>query len=106
MLSTSQLLRFIITLILATKASSWEIPTEYSIKASPDGRNFITSKGEPFFWQADTAWVLFHRLTLPEVETYLDDRAAKGFNMLLAVAVVQFGYNFLFTKTIKVKISR
>lgn len=75
----------------ATVVLSWEIPAEYPIKPSPDGRNFITSKGEPFFWQADTAWVLFHRLTLAEVETYLDDRAAKGFNMLLAVAVNQFG---------------
>ncbi|CAG8959600.1 hypothetical protein HYFRA_00001502 [Hymenoscyphus fraxineus] len=67
------------------------MPAEYPIQASPNGRHFVTSTGEPFFWQADTAWVMFHRLTLSEVESYLEDRAAKGFNMLLAVAVNQFG---------------
>jgi hypothetical protein len=32
------------------------------LKISPDNR-FITKKdGSPFFWLADTAWELFHRL--------------------------------------------
>jgi hypothetical protein len=67
------------------------MPSEYPIQPSQDGRHFLTTKGEIFFWQADTAWVLFHRLTLAEAETYLDDRASKGFNIVLAVAVTQFG---------------
>lgn len=54
-------------------------------------RFFELQNGEPFFWQADTSWLLFHRLNLSEVETYLDDRASKGFNMVLVVAVTQEG---------------
>ena len=76
---------------LISRGFGWVMPKDYPIKPSHDGRHFVTTKGEPFFWQADTAWVVFHRLTLGEVEVYLDDRASKGFNMILAVAVTQFG---------------
>lgn len=63
----------------------------YAIRASSKGRFWETQDGEPFFWQADTAWLLFHRLNLSQIETYLDDRASKGFNMVLVVAVTQEG---------------
>lgn len=63
----------------------------YPLHVSDDGRHFVTSDGEPFFWQADTAWALFHRLTIPEATKYLDDRAAKGFNVVLSVALIMFG---------------
>jgi hypothetical protein len=35
----------------------------------------------PFFWLGDTAWNL-HRLTLEEIDHYLEDRASKGFNLI------------------------
>lgn len=55
------------------------------------GKHFATQNGKLFFWQADTAWGLFHRWTLNEIDIYLSDRAAKGFNMILAVGFTQFG---------------
>ncbi|KAH8886106.1 hypothetical protein GQ53DRAFT_828473 [Thozetella sp. PMI_491] len=75
----------------AIGAAAWTPPPEYKITASPDGHFFQDSTGAPFFWQADTAWLLFHRLNRSEAEIYLSDRAAKGYNMILAVGFTQIG---------------
>lgn len=80
----------IAAMFLAT-AASLQIPPEYGLQASPDGHFFQDSAGEPFFWQADTAWLLFHRLNYSESDIYLSDRASKGFNMILAVGFTQIG---------------
>lgn len=47
----------------------------------------MTEEGSPFFLLGDTAWELFHRLTFAEAETYFANRAAKGFNVICAVAL-------------------
>jgi hypothetical protein len=49
----------------------------------------MTEHGEPFFWLGDTAWELFHRLSLPEAEHYLDVRRQQGFNLIQAVALAE-----------------
>jgi hypothetical protein len=41
--------------------------------------------GTPFFWTADTAWELFHRLDRAEADYYLRKRADQGFNLVQAV---------------------
>jgi hypothetical protein len=76
---------------LSQVASAWTPPPEYKITPSADGHFFEDSTGAPFFWQGDTAWLLFHRLNRSEADTYLSDRAAKGFNMVLAVGFSQIG---------------
>src|SRR5581483_7475881 len=38
--------------------------------------------GRPFFWQGDTAWLLFSKLDRFETEKYLEDRRSKGFNVI------------------------
>lgn len=48
---------------------------------------YRTKSGEPFFWQADTAWELFHRLNRTDIDYYLQDRASKGFNVVQAVVI-------------------
>ena len=45
--------------------------------------------GCPFFYQGDTAWELFHRLTREEADLYLKDRASKGFNVIQVVALAE-----------------
>ncbi len=45
--------------------------------------------GEPFFWLGDTAWELFHRLTLAEAEHYLEVRRQQGFNVIQAVVLAE-----------------
>ena len=49
----------------------------------------MTESGMPFFWLGDTAWELFHRLTLEEADFYLQNRAQKGFNVIQAVILAE-----------------
>ncbi len=60
------------------------------ITVCPNKRFLITESGAPFFWLGDTAWELFHRLTRPEIETYLENRRLKGFNVIQVVALAEF----------------
>ncbi|MEP7137708.1 MAG: glycoside hydrolase family 140 protein [Chloroflexota bacterium] len=55
------------------------------IQVHPDHRFLVTESGEPFFWLADTAWELFHRLNRTEAEHYLEVRRQQGFNVIKAV---------------------
>lgn len=57
------------------------------IQVHPLGRYLVTETGQPFFWLADTAWELFHRLSRAEADVYLQDRAAKKFTVIQAVAL-------------------
>ena len=56
-------------------------------RVGPDGRHLVQADGRPFFYLADTAWSLFHRLTREEADLYLRNRAAKGFTVIQAVAL-------------------
>ena len=59
------------------------------LRISDNRRFLVHDHGAPFFYLADTAWELFHRLTLSEAERYLRDRAAKGFTVIQAVALAE-----------------
>jgi Protein of unknown function (DUF4038)/Putative collagen-binding domain of a collagenase len=52
------------------------------LEVSRNGRFLVTRGGKPFFWQGDTAWGLFNRISLPAAEDYLEDRKVKGFNVI------------------------
>lgn len=45
-------------------------------------KRFLTADGRPFFWLGDTAWLLLSKLNREETEKYLEDRKAKGFNVI------------------------
>jgi hypothetical protein len=64
---------------------------KFPLKVSPDGRRLVDAGGRPFFYLADTAWELFHRLTFEEADAVLRDRAAKGFNVVQAVVLAELG---------------
>ena len=53
--------------------------------------SLMKDDGSPFFYLADTAWSLFHRLDFAESNEYLRDRAAKGFTVIQAVALAEHG---------------
>jgi len=59
------------------------------VKVSDNRRFLVYDDGSPFFYLGDTAWELFHRLTLSEAERYLQDRATKGFTVIQAVALAE-----------------
>lgn len=59
------------------------------LNVTPDGHYLQYDDGTPFFWLGDTAWELFHRLTKEEINQYLDNRKAKGFNVIQAVVLAE-----------------
>jgi hypothetical protein len=59
------------------------------LQISTNRRFIVHADGRPFFYLGDTAWELFHRLTMAEAELYLRDRAAKGFTVIQAVALAE-----------------
>lgn len=63
--------------------------TTRSLQVSPNGRHILRPDGTVFFYLADTAWELFHRLSRAEADTYLADRAAKGFTVIQAVILAE-----------------
>lgn len=59
------------------------------IKVSENKRFLVREDGKPFFYLGDTAWELFHRLNREQADTYLEDRAEKGFTVIQAVALAE-----------------
>jgi hypothetical protein len=53
-----------------------------AICASDDRRYLMHADGEPFFWMADTAWNGVLKSDAKSWDTYLADRAGKGFNVI------------------------
>jgi hypothetical protein len=60
------------------------------VRVSTNQRFLQTEDGQPFFWLGDTAWELFHRLTLDEADDYLENRRKNGFNVIQSVALAEF----------------
>jgi hypothetical protein len=60
------------------------------IVVSSNGHYLQYEDGTPFFWLGDTAWELFHRLKIEEINTYLTNREQKGFNVVQAVVLAEF----------------
>lgn len=59
------------------------------LEVSENKRFLQYHDGTPFFYLGDTAWELFHRLNKEEADTYLEDRARKGFTVIQAVALAE-----------------
>ncbi|AGA57434.1 hypothetical protein Theco_1268 [Thermobacillus composti KWC4] len=54
------------------------------------GRHLALEDGRPFFWLGDTAWELFHRLTIEDAEHYLRTRSGQQFTVIQAVVLAEF----------------
>lgn len=64
-----------------TAAAAATVP---AMRLSPDRRYLIGPDGAPVFIAGDAGWSLFVQPTLEDANLYLTDRAAKGFNLVLA----------------------
>ena len=60
------------------------------LQVHPLGHTLQTEDGRPFFWLADTAWELVHRLDRRETLEYLDARSRQSFNVIQTVAIAEF----------------
>ena len=74
-----KLLSIFLLLTLSLTAYAQEQPR---LEVSPDGHSLQWSNGDPFFYMADTAWELIHRLDREEVDTYLKLRKGVRFSLL------------------------
>lgn len=87
--------RYIWMLVALIVANAYALPAcarenddlTQPLRVSTDGHFIVQPDGSPFFWLGDTAWAIFARLTRDEADLYLKDRAAKGFNVIQAVAI-------------------
>jgi len=59
------------------------------LRVSDNQHFLVTAEGRPFFYLADTAWELFHRLNREEADRYLATRATQGFTAIQAVALAE-----------------
>src|SRR5258708_2131474 len=55
----------------------------FPLRASTNGRYLVDQNGVPFRIQGDAAWSFIANLTPGEMDTYLADRKARGFNTVL-----------------------
>ncbi|MEK7767671.1 MAG: DUF4038 domain-containing protein, partial [bacterium] len=60
------------------------------LKVSANHRFLVRADGAPFFWLADTAWLLLYRLDRGEADRYLTARAAQGFTVIQVMGIVEF----------------
>ena len=73
--------------LLSALAISGTASVRGPLQVAPNHRYLQYRDGTPFFYLADTAWELFHRLNREEATRYLEDRARKGFTVIQAVAL-------------------
>ena len=55
----------------------------FPLRAETGKRHLVDATGKPFFMNGDTAWSLIAQLRKEDVEIYLQDRKARGFNTIL-----------------------
>mgnify|MGYP000956215604 CR=1 FL=1 len=91
------LVHFVLLVLIALPSFSqehpWEGPSaDFShgrLKVSENKRFIVYEDGTPFFYLGDTGWELFHRLNKEDTEKYLENRRAKGFTVIQAVALAE-----------------
>jgi hypothetical protein len=81
------------TNVFQAQENSWKgVSADFShgkLKVSENKRFLIFDDGTPFYYLGDTGWELFHRLNKDETEKYLENRRAKGFTVIQAVALAE-----------------
>ena len=80
-------LLFAMSLLCVAPLAAQDLPR---LQVSPDGHHLQTADGKPFFYIADTAWELIHRLGREEADTYLKLRQSQGYNVVQTVVLSEF----------------
>ena len=80
-------------IFLFAQENPWKGPSadlsHGKLKVSENKRFLVFEDGTPFYYLGDTGWELFHRLNKDETEKYLENRRAKGFTVIQAVALAE-----------------
>ena len=73
--------------VVATAQRGTTLP---KLKVSADRHFLVQDNGKPFFYLADTAWELFHRLGRKDAAEYLKSARPKAIPAIQAVALAEF----------------
>lgn len=68
--------------LMALSEAGQAAPPTGALTVSANHHYLATADGAPFFWLADTGWLLLGRLDRDETEQYLARRAAQGFTVI------------------------
>lgn len=63
-------------------------PMHFPLSVSGNGRYLVDARGTPFFLHGDTPWSMPASLTNAEVDSFIADRASRGFTAMLLEAPV------------------
>ena len=80
----------VLSFIVCLAATLCSAAAPERLTVSPNGRYLVDGGGHPFFYLADTAWELFHRLNEEEADHYLTRRAEQGFTVIQCVLLAEF----------------
>jgi hypothetical protein len=75
--------RAVLIFVLVVAGGARAADPTYPLKLSANHRFLVDQSNRPFLMQGDAAWSLIVGLDKPDVETYLRNRQAKGFNTLI-----------------------
>jgi hypothetical protein len=64
-------------------AAAMRTTASFPLRLKRGERYLVDSRGQPFLIHGDAAWSLLVQLKRDEVDDYLEDRVARGFNALL-----------------------
>lgn len=67
---------------ISCKVNQGETKPLAKLEVAPNNHYFQTVDGKPFFWLGDTGWLTFGKLSREEMNTYFQDRKAKGYNVV------------------------
>ena len=72
------------TLLFLYVAANWLFAAAlaFPLKVSENRRHLVDQRGTPFLYHADTAWMIFLRLTEAEAKDYITRRKEQGFTAL------------------------
>jgi hypothetical protein len=64
-----------------------------AVASSANGRHLVhhVQPDTPYFHLGDTAWELLHRLDKAEAESFLRNRASKGFTGIMVTLLAEHG---------------
>lgn len=84
---------FLSIIICEAQETKWNGPSvnfkNGKLKVSANHRFLEFENGTPFFYLGDTGWELLHRLSKADAEKYLENRRAKGYTVIQAVALAE-----------------
>ena len=75
-----------VTIFLVDSSTAAPLP---KLKVSANQHFLVTAEGQPFFYLGDTTWELFHRLNREDAVRLMENRAARKFTVLQAVAIAE-----------------